>query len=72
MCTLYFSIFVFYHYNSIPGHMNGACIGLQQELGRPLLWFACRHHVGEILLKHVWEKIAVEASSSPDVNVFKR
>ena len=52
--------------------MNGACIGLQEELGRPLLWFACRHHVGEIILKHVWDDTKVEVSSSPDINVFKR
>ena len=54
------------------GPNNGACIHLQRELETPLLWFACRHHVGEIILTHVWESLRIEASKSPEVSIFKR
>ena len=60
--------------NCVPflGSNEGACIHLLSELGTPLLWFACRQHVGEIILTHVWESLRIEASKSPEVSIFKR
>ena len=57
---------------SFAGHVTAACISLQDRLDRPLLWLACRHHVGEIVLAHVWEDLAVEASKGPNVTIFER
>ena len=54
------------------GHNAGACTMLQSQLNAPLLWFACRHHVGEIILTHVWDALKIEASQSPEITVFKR
>ena len=49
----------------------GACAFLERTLGREVAWIACRHHVFEIVLAHVF--IAVMGSSDgPNVSVFKR
>ena len=37
-----------------------------------LLWFACRHHVGEVILTHVWKNLAIEAPKSPESSLFQR
>ena len=37
-----------------------------------MLWAACRHHVGEIILTHVWDCLEVEVSKSPEITVFQR
>ena len=52
--------------------MTAACICLQDRLNRPLLWLACRHHVGEVVLTHVWEDLGVEGSKGPKVSIFVR
>ena len=31
------------------GHLNGACTLLEKQMGRDLLWLACRHHVMELI-----------------------
>ena len=54
------------------GHESGGCISIQAALGRPLLWFACRHHMAEIMLTQVWNDLKIEASQSPDISIFKR
>jgi hypothetical protein len=54
------------------GHKTAACISIQRDLDKPLLWLACRHHIGEVLLDHVWNQLAVEVSKSPEVTVFTR
>ena len=41
-------------------------------MGRPLLWCACRKHVGEVLLTKAWDALKVEASKNQDVSVFNR
>ena len=38
-------------------HISGACISLQKELDRPLLWFACRRHVGEVMFANCWNSL---------------
>jgi hypothetical protein len=55
---------------SNTGHVKAACITIQQRLGRPLLWTACRHHVGEIILTRVFSDHQIETSKSPDITLF--
>lgn len=50
---------------------NGACTLLSELLGRKLINLACRHHVFELALKNVYEKIFGK-SSAPDVPIFNR
>jgi hypothetical protein len=40
---------------SNTGHVSAACISIQQKLNKPLLWSGCRHHLGEVLLSHVFD-----------------
>ncbi|KAG0727484.1 hypothetical protein GWK47_034566 [Chionoecetes opilio] len=56
---------------SNTGMVQGACILIEQELGRSLLWLACRHHVLEVILKDVFEA-SLGSSSGPDIGIFKR
>ena len=58
--------------SSNTGALTAGCISVQNTLDRRLLWLACRHHVGEVILTHVWDALNVETSKSPDVSVFKR
>jgi hypothetical protein len=37
-----------------------------------LLWSACRHHVGELILTQVFNDLHIEASKSPEYTVFNR
>ena len=57
---------------SNTGHVSGACISIQRDLNHALLWSACRHHVGEVILTHVFEDLQIEVSKSPDVALFTR
>ncbi|KAG0722968.1 hypothetical protein GWK47_043521 [Chionoecetes opilio] len=56
---------------SNTGMVQGACIRIEQELGRSLLWLACRHHVHEVILKDVFEA-SLGSSSGPDIGIFQR
>ena len=58
--------------NANTGKCNGACIYLQDIIGRPLLFMACRKHIGEIHVGKAFDILAVEVSTSPDLMVFKR
>lgn len=57
---------------SNTGHVTAACVTIQKKLDRALLWSACRHHVGEVVLSHVFSDLKIEASKSPDVTLFTR
>ncbi|XP_076064981.1 uncharacterized protein LOC143039019 [Oratosquilla oratoria] len=57
---------------SNTGQKAGACVSLQKELGRALFWFACRRHVGEVILSACWDCLKVEGSSGPTIMLFKR
>lgn len=57
---------------SNTGHLSAACVSIQTKLDRPLLWSACRKHIGELIIGHVWDDLKIEVSSSKDTNVFKR
>ena len=54
------------------GHKTAACVSFQEALNRPLLWLACRRHVGEVLITHCWDKLNVEPSKSPSIMIFQR
>ena len=60
------------HFIVFTGHLCAACVSLQNKLERPLLSFACRKHIGEIILTHVWESLKIETSRAPDIELFKR
>ena len=53
-------------------HISTACVTLQQAIGRPLLWSACRHHIGEVIIGHVFNDLKIETSRSPEITVFNR
>jgi hypothetical protein len=52
------------------GVKQGTCLRLEQLLERSLLYFACRHHVFEILMRGVFEK-KIPGTVGPDVPFFK-
>ena len=39
---------------SNSGVRQGACKRIEEWLGRPVLWLACRHHVAEVMAKECW------------------
>lgn len=52
------------------GIHNGACTILEEEFfKRKLLWLACRHHVPELVIKAVWQRLFGK-SSSPSNQTF--
>jgi len=53
------------------GLRNGACILLEQNMDKDMLWLACRHHIMEIMLEAVVVH-AIGCSSGPDILLFKR
>lgn len=57
--------------SSYTGQNTGACILLQHKLDRKLIKFACRHHMLEIVLKHVFE-VKHSETSGPEVPIFNR
>ena len=50
---------VFNTTNSNTGAITAACVSIQERLNKELLWLACRHHIGEIILTHSWESMKV-------------
>ena len=48
------------------GHLNGACVLLEQKLRKSLLWLPCRHHVWEAVCGNVFKKL-----SRPNVTLFR-
>ena len=56
---------------SNTGHVSAACITLQQKVKKHLLWAMCRHHIGELIVSHVFKEL-FEASKAPEVKLFVR
>ena len=54
------------------GHKTAGCVTIQEMLERPLLWFACRHHIGEVLLKHTWDALNIEVAKKTEITMFER
>ena len=61
---------VFDNTASNTGHLIAACVCIQKQLDRALLWSGCRHHVGEVVLSHIFEDLNIETSKSPDISMF--
>lgn len=57
--------------SSNTGLANGACTLLSKLLGRKLIELACRHHISEVVLKNVYEKIC-GTTSAPETLLFNR
>ncbi|KAE9523392.1 hypothetical protein AGLY_015944 [Aphis glycines] len=64
--------FVFDTTASNSGRLSGACVLLEQKLGRNVLFLACRHHIFEIILQAVFIEAKFAPSSGPDIPLFKR
>ncbi|KAG0721029.1 hypothetical protein GWK47_047288 [Chionoecetes opilio] len=50
---------------------NGACVLIEQQLKKDLLYFACRHHVLELLLAAAFTTV-MGPTSGPEMTLFKR
>ncbi|XP_047140062.1 uncharacterized protein LOC124815426 [Hydra vulgaris] len=44
---------------------------LRNDVGKPLLMLACRHHVLEAILKHYWLAVTIDKTTGPDNTLFK-
>lgn len=51
--------------------MNGTCTLLKERFNKDVIYFACRHHIFELILRNVTE-VAWPASNSPNPPIFKR
>ena len=58
--------------SSNTGYLSGTCVAIQEKLQRAVLWSGCRHHIGEVLLSHIFTDLNIEPSKSPDVMFFSR
>jgi hypothetical protein len=56
---------------SNSGKIKGACKLLEQLIGRNLLYFACRHHVYEIIAQAAFVSV-VGQTTSPYVSLFQK
>lgn len=54
------------------GWRSGSAFILEKMLKRPVLFFACRHHIAELLLKKAFEITVEKDSSGPNIVIFKR
>jgi len=52
--------------------LNGACILLEQSLEREILFWACRHHIFELVLQDVFLEVKLFPMTGPDILLFKR
>jgi hypothetical protein len=56
---------------SNTGRLKGSATSIEKTLGRAVLWFACRHHVYEIHVKHVSDSV-MGKRNSPSEALFDR
>ena len=56
---------------SNTGPVNGACVLLEKLMDRNLLYFACRHHVHEIIISEVFT-VLFGPSRGPNIALFER
>lgn len=52
------------------GCTNGACVLLEQMMGRNLVYFACRHHMFELIIGAVFIKLFGE-TTGPNIEMFE-
>lgn len=56
---------------SNTGRFIGACVLLEQKLGRDLLYLPCRHYIYEIILRSAFD-VKMSKSLGPNVLLFKK
>ena len=56
---------------SNTGHKT-ACISIQKRLDKAVLWFVCRHHIGEIILAETWNVLKIEETSGSKMVLFTK
>ncbi|KAG0728124.1 hypothetical protein GWK47_033149 [Chionoecetes opilio] len=56
---------------SNTGIQQGCCIRLEQAIQHAILWNACRHHMAELHVKHMWSGF-MPAIKGPEEPMFKR
>ena len=56
---------------SNTGRKAGACVLIEQQIGRNLLYLACRHHIHEIVAGAAFHSV-FGTSEGPEVRLFKR
>ncbi|XP_039969058.1 uncharacterized protein LOC126764097 [Bactrocera neohumeralis] len=56
---------------SNTGRMKGACTLLEKQLGKSLLYLACRHHILEVVLRLVFE-YKMGSTTAPQPDIFRR
>ena len=49
---------------------TGACKMVQELFERPLLFCACRKHIGEVHIGHCFDCLNIEASKGPEISVY--
>ena len=55
------------------GYLRGAAAILERILGRPILWYGCRHHTGELHIKHAYKACRGEVYTKCECKtLFKR
>jgi len=54
------------------GQLNEACILLEQQLGREVLYLTYRHYIFELILQATINEAKLHMSSRPDIAIFKR
>ena len=57
---------------SNTGLSNGSCMLLEQKLQKELLWFACRHHVLELICGAAFKAVFGPTTAGPNVPLFRR
>ena len=55
---------------SNTGRMNGACVLLERLIDKDLLYFICRHHIYELVLRSTFE-IKFGKTTGPEIQLFK-
>ena len=56
---------------SNKGFKNEACVQLEHNMKKKMLWFRCRPHILEILLEAAVAS-TFQPSSGPSIDIFKR
>ena len=51
---------------------TNALVALIYFYGRPIIWSPCRHHIGEVVLTHIWNVLNIETPKSQDISLFER
>ena len=57
---------------SNTGAIKGSAALFQEEIGKALLWLACRHHIGELHIKHPHDRVRQILQNAPTYPLFKR